>query len=346
MPLPYLALYPQLAWSGDAFAVVWSETNAFDVQKSVKISIVRGTSLEATPPRELAGSLHGADPSPFVVWDGAAFVVIWADDTGLAMQRVTDDGQLQASTVHVVSAPAQDRWPYAFVRAGDRFALGWAQVASGYTTSVVMFGADGVALGQPIVLEADKLGGGVVLATPGSDLVAFWTLHSDYVFEPASTSEQGEISLIDPSGASIASTTKAEPSEIGKLIGSSDDAVFVSVVIPPSVLKWTRGGGLQTIGILEDIYPTPLAMDAAGCFVALRATGMTPDDGATGTVAEVLDDRFSPRSEVTLAVDPKAALAPGSWNLISTGQDFGAVWTEIAPGNSTTHLYFGRLEKR
>lgn len=145
---------PQIAVSGDAFAVAWEETTD---HRSVRVETFDEDARPLGPSIELADlSRSGAEPRVAALRAPAdGFVVFWATQEGdksvIAMRRVDRAGKPKSDVVPVVTAPGAR--PLAALATAHGLALAWWNwTGTPHEVQVSYLDPDGHALGRPFVV--------------------------------------------------------------------------------------------------------------------------------------------------------------------------------------------------
>ena len=173
---------PQIAASGDAFAVAWEETTD---HRSVHVETFGDDARPLGPSIEVADLAHtGAEPRVAALRDPAGgFAVFWATQQGdnavIAMRRVDRAGLPKSDAVPVVTSPGAR--PLAAL-AGDRglSLVWWNWSGTPHLVQLTRLDDNGRALGRPLVVtrapSADPdvdLQPAAALGVEGGDRVAW-----------------------------------------------------------------------------------------------------------------------------------------------------------------------------
>lgn len=164
-----------VASDGCSFAATWIELR--DGRSTIVATTFRvldGAWVAA--PVVALGPVGGSNNSPEIAWNGAAYVVAWADEV-LHLQRLDVDGALLGEPVTAFTAPGNVyvRWLQPAEDASLRVGFTGFGPPAGYDVHVARVGPDGAVIAPPTALtataDADIAG---FLAAPGGG-TAFWT---------------------------------------------------------------------------------------------------------------------------------------------------------------------------
>lgn len=242
-----------VASDGCSFAATWIELR--DGRSTIVATTFRVVdgAWQAAPVVDVALA-GGSNNSPEIAWDGAAYVVAWADEV-LHLQRLDVEGVLLGDVITSFAAPGDVyvRWLHPVEDGSLRVGFTGHGGPGGYDVHVARIGAEGDVLAPPVALTAtgDADIAGFLPAPEGGE--AFWTSRRDdriallrARFEDASglveepvTMITGDNVLVSRHGAALAGSE----SYVGVLRLSPAEVALARVGAETHVLVEGVGGG-------------------------------------------------------------------------------------------------------
>src|SRR6185503_11316064 len=150
------------------FVVAWAQTTASTASLHGVRVMPSGVVVDASPVQLVASFPSLGLRSPQLVYDGADFVLAWAQGGGLLRAvRVSPDLTVRdAPPISVGADAAEGAQTPALASDGDGFLVAWLEpnaAAGGPAVRAQRFAGDGTARAQPVLVDPARTGAASVL---------------------------------------------------------------------------------------------------------------------------------------------------------------------------------------